>query len=123
MVADILAADDEEKIREMVRLSLSEEFDVTTVENGEKAWEYLQAHRSSLPKVVILDVMMPETDGFSVLDRIREHAETQDVPVIMLTSRSREEDIVRALEAGADDFLAKPFNKSELKGRVQQTLE
>ena len=123
MAADILAADDEVDIREMVRLSLSDEFDVKAAENGEEAWEYLRAHQASLPKVVILDVMMPEIDGFSVLERIREHAETQDVPVIMLTSRSREEDIVRALEAGADDFLAKPFNKSELKGRVQQTLD
>ncbi|WP_081597630.1 response regulator transcription factor [Natrinema pellirubrum] len=78
---------------------------------------------NALPKAVILDVMMPEMDGFSVLDRIRENGEMQEISVIMLTSRSREEDIVRALEAGADDFLAKPFNKSELYGRVQQTLQ
>ncbi|OAQ52611.1 hypothetical protein HTG_13385 [Natrinema mahii] len=123
MPADILAADDDEDIREMIRLSLREEFEVKTVENGEKAWEYLAAYSDSPPKAVILDVMMPEADGFSVLDRIREHGKTQEIAVIMLTSRSREEDIVRALEAGADDFLAKPFNKSELAGRVQQTLE
>ncbi|WP_115863859.1 response regulator transcription factor [Halorussus litoreus] len=123
MFAGILAADDDEDIREMIHVSLSEEFDVETVEDGEKAWRYLEGHSDSLPKVVVLDVMMPEMDGFSVLDRMKEQGNTQDIPVLMLTSRSREEDIVRALEAGADDFLAKPFNKSELYGRVQQILE
>ena len=68
-------------------------------------------------------VVMAEMDGFSVLDRIREHDETQDIPVVMLAARSREEDVVRALEAGADDFLAKPFDKSELNGCVQRLLE
>ena len=123
MPADILVADDHEDIREMINVSLSEEFNVETVKNGREAWEYLEGYSDSLPKAVILDVMMPEMDGFSVLDYIRENDKMQDMSVIMLTSRSREEDIVRALEAGADDFLAKPFNKSELYGRVQQTLQ
>jgi DNA-binding response OmpR family regulator len=123
MPAEILAADDDEDIREMIDVSLSEEFDVATVKDGREAWEYLEEPPDSLPKAVILDVMMPDMDGFSVLEHIRENDGLQDLPVIMLTSRSREEDIVRALEAGADDFLAKPFNKSELYGRVQQTLQ
>lgn len=123
MPAEILAADDDEAIREMIDVSLSEEFDVETVTDGREALEYLEGHSDSLPKGVILDVMMPEMDGFSALDRIRDHDGMQDMPVIMLTSRSREEDVVRALEAGADDFLAKPFNRSELYGRVQQTLQ
>jgi len=123
MPAEILAADDDEDIREMIDVSLSEEFDVETVKDGREAWECLEKDSDSLPKAVILDVMMPDMDGFSVLDRIREDDEMQEMSVIMLTSRSREEDIVRALEAGADDFLAKPFNKSELYGRIQQTLQ
>ena len=123
MPVEILAADDDEGIREMIDVSLSEEFDVETVKDGREAWECLETYSDSLPKAVILDVMMPEMDGFSVLDRIREDDEMQEMSVIMLTSRSREEDIVRALEAGADNFLAKPFNKSELHGRVQQTLQ
>ena len=123
MPAEILAADDDEDIREMIGVSLSEEFDVEAVKDGRAAWEYLTDNSLSLPNAVILDVMMPEMDGFSVLERIRENGEMQEMSVIMLTSRSREEDVVRALEAGADDFLAKPFNKSELYGRVQQTLQ
>jgi len=123
MPAKILAADDDEDIREMIDVSLNGEFDVETVKDGREAWECLQECSDSLPKAVILDVMMPEMDGFSVLDHIRENDKMQDMSVIMLTSRSREEDIIRALEAGADDFLAKPFNKSELYGRVQQTLQ
>ena len=121
--AEILAADDEEGIREVVQSSLSRKFDVKTVSDGEEVWDHLQNHPDSLPEIIILDVMMAEMDGFSVLDQIREHNETQDIPVVMLTARSREEDVVRALEAGADDFLAKPFDKSELNGCVQRLLE
>ena len=121
--AEILAADDEEGIREVVQSSLSRKFDVKTVSDGEEVWDHLQNHPDSLPEIIILDVMMAEMDGFSVLDRIREHDETQGIPVVMLTARSREEDVVRALEAGADDFLAKPFDKSELNGCVQRLLE
>lgn len=123
VATEILAADDEEGIREMIEISFSEMFDVKTVPDGEQAWEWLQSHPNSSPQLVILDVLMPEMDGFSVLERIRSHPEIHDIPVIMLTARSREEDVVRALEAGADDFLVKPFNKSELNERVQQIVE
>jgi DNA-binding response OmpR family regulator len=123
MDADVLAADDEPDIREVVQVSLGEEFQIQTVSDGFRAWDYLETAENSIPDLVILDVMMPKMDGFSVLEHIREHNETSDIPVLMLTSRSREEDVVRALESGADDFLAKPFNKSELVGRVRQTLE
>lgn len=123
MDANVLAADDEPDIREMVQVSLRDEFTVKTVTDGLEAWDYLETPENSVPDLVILDVMMPELDGFSVLEHIREHDETSDIPVIMLTSRSREEDVVRALDSGADDFLAKPFNKSELVGRVRHTLE
>ena len=121
--AEILAADDEEGIREVVQSSLSRKFDVKTVSDGEEVWDHLQNHSDSLPEIIILDVVMAEMDGFSVLDRIRGYDGTQDIPVVMLTARSREEDVVRALEAGADDFLAKPFDKSELNGCVQRLLE
>lgn len=120
---EILAADDEEGIREVVQSSLSRKFDVKTVSDGEEVWDHLQNHSDSLPEIIILDVVMAEMDGFSVLDRIRGYDGTQDIPVVMLTARSREEDVVRALEAGADDFLAKPFDKSELNGCVQRLLE
>jgi len=118
--AEILAADDEEAIREMVQDSLNQEFDVKTVNDGEEVWDYLRDHPDSVPEIIILDVMMSKLDGFSVLDRIREHDEIRDIPIVMLTARSREEDVVRALEAGADDFLAKPFGKSELNECVQR---
>lgn len=122
MAADVLAADDDKDIREMIQVSLSEEFDVETVADGEQAWQYLQQHADSLPKAIVLDVMMPELDGFAVLDRMQEQPKMQEIPVLMLTSRSREEDIVRALEAGVDDFLAKPFNTTDLYERVRQTM-
>ncbi len=67
--------------------------------------------------------MMPELDGFSVLERVRAHETLTDVPVLVLTSRSREEDVVQALETGADDFVAKPFSADELIIRVRKILE
>jgi sigma-B regulation protein RsbU (phosphoserine phosphatase) len=71
---------------------------------------------------VILDVMMPSLDGFSVLERIRDDENLNDVKVIILTSRSREEDISRALEAGADDFVAKPFSPKDLVSNIRSML-
>lgn len=123
MTAHILAADDDDDIRQMVQLSLDGEFDVTTTSDGEKAWNYLTDHTASPPDLVVLDVMMPNLDGFALLERLRAHDDLDDVPVVMLTSRSREEDVLRALEAGADDFLAKPFTRSELVGRVKRILD
>jgi DNA-binding response OmpR family regulator len=67
--------------------------------------------------------MMPELDGLSVLERIRDHDALVDLPVVMLTSRNREEDIVQALDAGADDFVAKPFSEAELVGRIEVVLD
>jgi DNA-binding response OmpR family regulator len=72
---------------------------------------------------VVLDVMMPELDGITVLERIRDHDALVDLPVVMLTSRNREEDIVQALDAGADDFVAKPFSEAELVGRIEVVLD
>jgi sigma-B regulation protein RsbU (phosphoserine phosphatase) len=66
--------------------------------------------------------MMPSLDGFSILERIREDEKLDDVQVIILTSRSREEDISRALEAGADDFVAKPFSPAELVSNIRSML-
>lgn len=72
------------------------------------------------PALVILDVMLPFVDGFELLRRIREHESWERVPVIMLTAKTREEDIVRALESGADDYIVKPFQPQELVARVKR---
>jgi len=85
--------------------------------------EGLAAARRRVPDVVILDLLMPYKNGFEVLRELKGTPETKEVPVIILSSNSREEDIVKALEAGADDFVVKPFRARELVTRVRKVLE
>jgi two-component system KDP operon response regulator KdpE len=93
-----------------------ESFRVVEAHNGIEALEQVRKH---LPNLVILDVMMPELDGFETLKMIRE---VSNVPVIMLTVRADEEDKVRGLELGADDYVTKPFGSRELVSRVKAVL-
>lgn len=123
MGTDVLVADDNADIRTVAEAKLQTEFNVETVTDGRAAWEYLTGHAEDPPEIIVLDVMMPELDGFSVLERVRAHETLTDVPVLVLTSRSREEDVVQALETGADDFVAKPFSADELIVRVRKILE
>ena len=113
----ILVVDDERHIVQLVRMNLQVEgFNVITASSGSEALERV---REDLPDLVLLDVRMPELDGFETLQLLRE---VSDVPVIMLTVRSDEEDIVRGLELGADDYVTKPFRARELNGRIRAVL-
>jgi sigma-B regulation protein RsbU (phosphoserine phosphatase) len=121
----ILVAEDDEGVRSLVESKLSSEmegYEIVTAKDGDDAWEYLEEKADDPPELVVLDVMMPNLDGFSVLERIRESEDFEGLPVVMLTSRSREEDITKALEAGADDFIAKPFSPDELVRNVRGIL-
>jgi len=113
----ILVVDDEERMARFIRLNLEHDgFRVVEAFRGMKA---IQVLRDQLPDVVILDVMLPDLDGFEVLKIIRE---TSTVPVIMLTAKSEEDDRVRGLELGADDYVTKPFSPRELVSRVRAVL-
>jgi two-component system KDP operon response regulator KdpE len=113
----ILVVDDEERMVRFIRLNLEHDgFQVIEAFNGTQAIEKI---RSNLPDIVLLDVMMPDIDGFEVLRIIRE---TSSVPVIMLTAKGEEEDRVRGLEMGADDYITKPFSPRELVSRVRAVL-
>ena len=113
----ILVVDDEERMVRFIRLNLEHDgFRVTEAYNGTQA---INKVRSSLPDLVLLDVMMPDMDGFEVLKIIRE---VSNVPVIMLTAKSEEDDRVRGLELGADDYITKPFSPRELASRVRAVL-
>lgn len=74
----------------------------------------------NVPKVIVLDVMLPYIDGFELIQLIRQKAEWAHVPVLMLTGQNREDDAVRALDFGADDFVVKPFQPEELKARLRR---
>ncbi len=113
----ILVVDDEPRMVRFIRLNLEQDgFETLAAFNGKEA---LDKVREQLPDLVLLDVMLPDMDGFEVLRLIRE---ISDVPVIMLTARSDEEDIVRGLKLGADDYITKPFSPRVLTSRIQAVL-
>ena len=113
----ILVVDDEQKMARFIRLNL--EHDGFQVIEAYRGLEAMQAIRTSMPDLVLLDVMMPDLDGFEVLKMIRE---VSTVPVIMLTAKGEEDDRVRGLELGADDYITKPFSPRELVSRVRAVL-
>jgi DNA-binding response OmpR family regulator len=113
----ILVVDDEERMVRFIRLNLEYDgFQVTEAFNGTQA---IKKIRSNLPDLILLDIMLPDVDGFEVLRMIRE---ISTVPVIMLTAKGEEEDRVRGLEMGADDYVTKPFSPRELVSRVRAVL-
>jgi two-component system, OmpR family, KDP operon response regulator KdpE len=113
----ILIVDDEARLRDVVRMNLEmEHYHVLEAMNGPEA---LQQLRDYLPDLVVLDVQMPEMDGFETLRHIRE---VSTVPVIMLTVLQTEQDKIRGLDLGADDYLAKPFSPRELLSRIRALL-
>ena len=119
--ARILVADDEPHIRRILQFLLEQEgFEVQMAEDGEEAWK---AVASFQPDLVLLDVMMPSMDGFAVLEIIRAGFETARLPVILLTAKGEEQDKVKGLKGGANDYIVKPFNHDELLLRVSNLLE
>jgi len=113
----ILVVDDEKRMVGFIRLNLEHDgFEVIEAFNGAQAIERL---RDSLPDLILLDIMMPDLDGFEVLRMVRE---ASAVPVIMLTAKGEENDKVRGLELGADDYITKPFSPRELVSRVRAVL-
>lgn len=113
----ILVVDDEERMARFIRLNLEHDgFQVVEAYKGQQAMDKL---RTALPDLVLLDIMMPDLDGFEVLKMIRE---VSKIPVIMLTAKGEEDDKVKGLELGADDYITKPFSPRELVSRVKAVL-
>ena len=101
-------------------LAEKERFAVESIADGRKAIERID--RGDAVDLVLLDVMLPYIDGFELLERLRTHEAWKRVPVIILTSRTREHDAVRALGLGADDYLTKPFSPAELVARIRRRI-
>ena len=114
-----LVVEDDDQIGHILRFILEREgFDVVEARDGRTAAEHID--RLPPPAIVTLDVMLPHADGYELLARIRARPGWEAVPVILLTARSQEKDIVRALDAGANDYLVKPFKPEELRARVRR---
>jgi PAS domain S-box-containing protein len=118
-VARILLADDNADMRNYVRRLLGAKYDVIAVVDGREA---LQAAIECQPNLVLADVMMPNLDGFGLLKALRENPWTSSIPVIMLSARAGEESRIEGMDAGADDYLIKPFSARELLARVGSQL-
>jgi two-component system, OmpR family, phosphate regulon response regulator PhoB len=117
----VLVVDDETDILELVSLNLQRQrFKVLTAENGLAA---VQAARDNLPDVIVLDLMLPGLDGFSVFKELRADPRTAGIPVIMLTAKGEVNDRIAGLELGADDYVTKPFSPKELVLRVEALLK
>jgi DNA-binding response OmpR family regulator len=116
----ILIADDDPDILALVAFRLERAgYEVVQARNGEEAIQVALARR---PDLAVIDVMMPRVDGYEATRQLRQHEETSRMPIILLTARVQEEDIARGFDAGADDYVKKPFSPQELGSRVQAVL-
>src|SRR6266704_5328437 len=113
----ILPADDDPQLLRLVARNLQlDDYEVLTASDGKQALEQIEMY---MPDLVLLDVMMPKMDGFTVCQRVREFS---NVPIIIITARGQDQDKVRGLDLGADDYLTKPFSVDELLARVRAVL-
>jgi two-component system phosphate regulon response regulator PhoB len=116
----ILVVDDEEDILELLRYNISKEgFDVIAASNGT---EGISLAKKKKPDLIILDLMMPDIDGLDVCRELKSHTPTAEIPVIMLTARVAESDIVAGFDHGADDYVSKPFSPKVLIARIKAVL-
>lgn len=116
----IYIIEDDSDIREMETYALKNSgYDVTSFEDSTEFWKTI---KKQLPKLVILDIMLPKEDGLSILKKLKNDEHTQSVPVIMVTAKTSELDKVKGLDMGADDYVSKPFGVMELVSRVKAVL-
>jgi DNA-binding response OmpR family regulator len=115
----VLVVEDNDEMRAYLREILSERWAVQVAEKGEEAWDLIQAEA---PDLVLSDVMMPETGGAELCERIKSAEAHRVTPVLLLTAKAGEEATVEGLESGADDFVTKPFGPEELRGRIENHL-
>jgi DNA-binding response OmpR family regulator len=117
----VVVEDDQIIVTLLEHMLSRQSFAVRVARDGRQATEFIETLPP--PDLVLLDVMLPYVDGFELIRKIREHATWNQVPVIMLTSKSQEQNIVRALDYGANDYLVKPFRPGELLARIRRVMK
>ena len=116
----ILVIDDEERVRDMIKFRLCLlGYEVVEATNGRDG---LEAASREQPDLVLLDIMMPDVDGFQVCDRLKENEETREIPVVMLTAKGEAMDVARAYNCGAEDYVVKPYDPRVLHQKVAKNL-
>ena len=118
MARKILTCDDEKHIVRLIQVNLERQgYEVITAFNGAECLEKVKEDR---PDLIVLDVMMPEMTGFEVLEALKKDPETESIPVIMLTARAQDADVLRGWQSGVECYLTKPFNPMELIAFVKR---
>jgi DNA-binding response OmpR family regulator len=116
----VLVADDDPDILSLVTLRLERDgYEVIGAPDGERA---VEEALERTPDLALIDVSMPKLDGYEVTERLRQHEPTSAIPIILLTARVQDSDVARGIEAGADDYVKKPFSTGDLRTRVQAAL-
>jgi len=120
-LATALVVDDDEDVAYLLRHMLMRDgFVVRTASNGREALAFFKA--SKPVDIVLLDLMLPYIDGFELITRIREDARWKDVPIVAISGKVTESDVVKALDQGANDYVTKPYNPRELRARIRRQL-
>ena len=117
----ILVIDDEKSIRFIIENTLKHEFDVITLPDGQEALNFLEA--GNFPDMIICDLVMPKLNGFEFLDKIKTSGFFDDIPIMILSGREWSKDKIKCFEKGAEDYVVKPFNPSEIIARIKRRLE
>jgi DNA-binding response OmpR family regulator len=116
----MLAIDDEVSIQLILQHYFKEDFSVITKGNGKEALAWMQ--EGNIPDIIVADINMPEMDGYTFIDHVRSSGFLKNIPMIMLSGSDSTDNKIRCLEAGADDFMVKPFNPRELAARLNGIL-
>ncbi len=116
----MLAIDDEVSIQLILQHYFKEDFTVITKGNGKEALAWMQ--EGNIPDIIVADINMPEMDGYTFIDHVRSSGFLKNIPMIMLSGSDSTDNKIRCLEAGADDFMVKPFNPRELAARLNGIL-
>lgn len=116
----IYLVEDDDNIRKLVSYALTKEgYSIKSFVSPKAFWKEIKV---SIPKLILLDIMLPEEDGLSILSKLRNQSETKDIPVMMLTAKDSEYDKITGLDMGADDYITKPFSIMELLSRIKAVL-
>jgi len=119
---DVLVAEDDDQISYLLNFMLTREgFKVKVANDGQEAMDAIAVINK--PKLILLDIMMPYYDGYQLIEHIRNNTDWKEVPIVMLTAKSQEKDIIKALEGGANDYVVKPFQPGELITRLKMLMK
>ena len=120
---EILIVDDDEAVRDLISFELEEEYTITTADNAEECLAILEDEATPTPELITLDLMMPGLNGIELLKQLKADPRFADIPVVILSSVDQEDEVVTALDAGAADFIKKPFSMKELTARIKRNIE